>query len=353
MVQTVSALGNAYTVRFEVDRDTFQDTLAGKWIRTLDEVRQEVISQGIVEEGTLQEIERYLQVNKVPPKHIKKIFESMRKYGDEVSKRIPNPVVKYKDTDGLVKKAIVYLNKGKHLRFIGEKGVGKNVLIETLAWIYQRPLFEMALNSQTDKMDILGSKTFETTLDENGNERTFMSFDKEVLVEAMEVGGFMNFDEVNTADPSVLVLLHPIADGRGRLEVPGYGLVTADPNFALILSMNRDYIGTTQLNEATRDRFVPMVFPNSKSIAEMLLMRVPGANPEDVNLVDRVYGSIMKLVQDGQLTNDCITNRGFIDALEVADDLGLQEALLDNVANRIEDEEYRNTVISIIDDIVG
>lgn len=353
LVEPFNALGNAYSVKFEIDQQTFKDVLSGKTVKTLDEVRKEVVANGIVDGVTLVEIEKYLKSNKVSPKQIKRVFESMRTYADDIQNRIPNPTVKYKDTVGLVKKSIVYLNTGKHLRFVGEKGVGKNVLIETLAWVYQRPLYEMALNSQTDKMDILGSKTFESTVDEDGKEKTVMSFDKEVLVEAMEVGGFMNLDEINTADPSVLVVLHPIADGRGRLEVPGYGLVEADENFSLILSMNQDYIGTSPLNEATRDRFIPILFPENPSIAKMLAVRVPDANPVDIDLADRVYGSIMKLVKDGQLTNDCVTNRGFIDSLEVAEDLGLQEALLDNIANRIEDEEYRTTVASLIDDIVG
>lgn len=348
-----SVKGNAYTVSFTIEKEMFEDVMAGRVIKTLEEVKNEVISNGIVEEQTLQEIEKYLTDNKVPQKHIKMVFEKMKVYKDDVAIRIPNPVVRYKDTAGLVKKAVIYLNKGKHLRLVGEKGTGKNVLIETLAWVYQRPLYEMALNSQTDKMDILGSKTFESELDENGHEKTVMSFEKEVLVEAMEVGGFMNLDEVNTADPSVLVLLHPIADGRGRLEVPGYGLVEADSNFGLLLTMNRDYIGTTPLNEATRDRFVPILFPEVPSIAQVLATRVPGASPNDIALADSVYGSILKLVKNGELTNDCITNRGFIDALEVSDDLGLFDALIDNVANRIEDEEYRNTVASIIDSVCG
>lgn len=349
----ISAKGNAYSVQFSIEKELFDDVMSGKVVRTLDEVKHDIISEGIAEEETLVEIEKYLKDNKVPQKHIKLVFETMKSYKDDIASRIPNPLVKYKDAVGLVKKSIVYLNKGKHLRLVGEKGVGKNVLIETLAWVYQRPLYEMALNSQTDKMDLLGSKTFESTVDEDGNEKTVMSFEKEVLVEAMEVGGFMNLDEINTADPSVLVLLHPIADGRGRLEVPGYGLVEADPNFGLLLTMNHDYIGTTPLNEATRDRFVPLRFPEVPSIAKILATRVPDANPNDIALADRVYGSIMKLVEDGQLTNDCLTNRGFIDALEVSDDLGLFESLMDNVANRIEDEEYRNTVSSIIDDICG
>lgn len=353
LVEPTSAAGNAYTVKFKIDQETFKDTLSGKVVRTLGEVKADVIKEGIAKEETLESIEKYLVDNNVPSKHIKQVFESMRVYEDNVQARIPNPSVKYNDSTGLVKKSIVYTNKGKHLRYVGEKGVGKNVLIETMAWIYQRPLYELSLTGQTDKMDILGSKTFESEVDKDGKEVTRMSFAKESLVEAMEVGGFMNLDEINAADPNILFLLHPIADGRGRLEVPGYGVVESDDNFGLLLSMNVDYIGTNPLNEATRDRFIPILFPEVPSIAKMLAIRVPDANPSDINLSDKVYGSIMKLAKDGQLSNDCVTNRGFIDALEASEDLGLFESLLDNVANRIEDEEYRTTVASIIDDIIG
>jgi midasin (ATPase involved in ribosome maturation) len=169
----------------------------------------------------------------------------------------------------------------------------------------------------------------------------------------MELGGTLNLDEVNTADPAVLVMLHSIVDDRGSVEVPGYGRVKAHENFNIILTMNKDYIGTNSLNEATRDRFTPIIFPNNKSIAEMLQERVKGAKAVDIQLADRVYQSIMTLVQDGTLSMDCVTVRGFIDAVEVSEDLGLKEALEDCVGNRVEDDEYRETVMNIIDDILG
>lgn len=352
-VKTTSANANAYNVEFTIEKESFEATLSGKTILSLDEVKKELISNGIVAQSTLEEISEYLKNNKVNEKHIKKVFESMKEYEPDMKARIPNPKVKYFDTANLVNKSVVYINNGEYLRFVGEKGTGKNVLIATLAWIYQRPLFEMALNSQTDKMDILGSKTFETVIDTNGKEITKMSFEPEVLIEAMQCGGFMNLDEVNTCDPSVLTVLNPIADDRRHLEVPGYEHVESNSNFTLILSMNENYIGTQELNEATRERFTTILFSNNDSIAKLLKVRLPEADPNDIKLADRVYGSIVKSVREGQLTTECITIRGFISAVRNADDLGLYETLMDNVANDISDLEYRATVSSFIDDHVG
>lgn len=50
---------------------------------------------------------------------------------------------------------------------------------------------------------------------------------------------------------------------------------------------------------------------------------------------------------------DCLTVRGFIDALDVIEDLDLKEALDDNIANRIEDEDYQQKVLNMIDDLAN
>ena len=353
MVSVKEAIGNAYKVGFEIDKETFDDVLDGKIVRSFDEVKKGIIDEGLVDEKTLTEIESYLRTNKVEEINIKEVFESYRPYPDELKSRITKPETLFFDTHGLVKKSIVYLNQGDHLLFIGEKSVGKNILIETLSWIYQQPLFEMATNMDTDKMDFLGSKTIETEIDENGRERTKMSFDPEEIIKSMEVGGLTNIDEFNMAEAGVAALLNPITDTRRRITVPGYGVVKADPRHRLIMSINEDYVGTKPLNEATKSRFVSIRFPNNPSIAKLLTHKLPDADPVKIELADRIYQSIMKLIRDGQLSMDCINIRGFIRAINASRRLDFQETLVDNVANGISDEEYRNTVISVIDDIVG
>ena len=348
---TRSPQNATYKVDFEIDEETMTFIKTGKKVLTLQDVKDEKSS--FIPIKRLDAIQNYLGEAGLKNKQIMAVMETYVEYPKDVQSRIPEPTVFFKDNFGGVRKTVIYTNKGKHLRLVGEKGTGKNLLTSVLAWVYQRPLFELSMNSQTDKMDLMGSKTFTTTVDAEGKETTQIGFQKEALVEAMELGGILNLDEVNVADPAVLVMLHSIVDDRGSIEVPGYGRVTAHKNFNIILTMNKNYIGTNSLNEATSDRFTPIIFPNNHSIAEMLKERVKGAKAADIQTADRVYKSIMTLVQDGTLSMDCVTVRGFIDALEVADDLGLKEALEDSVANRVEDDEYRETVISIIDDILG
>lgn len=343
-------LNSTYTVRMTVDEETLTYIKTGKRPLTLAELKKEKSS--FIPMERLNRIQKYLEASGLSKKHIMKVMQGYREYPAEVAGRIPEPTVQFADSFGGVKKTVVYLNKGKHLRFIGEKGTGKNLLVTTLAWIYQRPLYELSMNAETDKYDLLGSKSIESDVID-GKEISRMSFDKEALVEALEVGGFINLDEVNMANPSVLVLMHSIVDDRGSIEVPSYGRVQADDNFGIILTMNPDYVGTTQLNEATRDRFTPIIFPNNESIAQLLKARVPSAKAEDIKVADRIYKDIMRLVDQKHLTMDCVTIRGFIDALEVVEDLGIKEAMEDGVANRIEDAEYRLTVSAIIDKVIA
>ena len=343
-------LNSTYMVRMTVDEETLTYVKTGKRPLTLAELKKEKSS--FIPMERLNRIQKYLEASGVSKKHIMNVMQGYREYPAEIAGRIPEPTVQFADGFGGVKKTVVYLNKGKHLRFIGEKGTGKNLLVTTLAWIYQRPLYELSMNAETDKYDLLGSKSIESDVID-GKEISRMSFDKEALVEALEVGGFINLDEVNMANPSVLVLMHSIVDDRGSIEVPSYGRVQADDNFGIILTMNPDYVGTTQLNEATRDRFTPIIFPNNESIAQLLKARVPSAKAEDIKVADRIYKDIMNLVEQKLLTMDCVTIRGFIDALEVVEDLGIKEAMEDGVANRIEDAEYRMTVSAIIDKVIA
>ncbi|MDX5853202.1 AAA family ATPase [Bacillus cereus group sp. BfR-BA-01363] len=339
-----------YTVSFKMDESIFNQVAETGDENTLQDIKEEVMNRVGIEKEEIEAIEEYLRSNGVSEKHIALTFKTYRKYDEDVANRIPKkPETLFKDTFGAVKKAVVYTNKGKHLRLEGEKGTGKNVFVRTLAWIYQRPLFEVSLNSQFDKMDLLGSKSFEQGTTEDGKPFSNVIFEKEAFVEAMEVGALINLDEVNTVDPSVLVQIHSAVDDRGAMQVPGYGWVEAGQNFGVMLTMNKDYIGTNPLNEATMDRFTPILFPSNKSIIETLRVRVPSAKLIDIQDADKIYQNIFAMVENGQISKNCLTIRGFISALEVAEDLGLKEAIIDNVANRIEDEDYRNYVMDVID----
>lgn len=339
--------GTTFFIKVSIPKATLDVV---KTISDFDEIFNRIEKEGIDTLDNLQRKYQYLVENDVEKEDIIQIFNTYKKYPTNIETKIPkNPEVLFKDYFGAVKKAIVYLNEGENLRFEGDKGSGKNCLITTLAWLYNRPLYEISMNVETDRTDLQGSKTLE--VDENGH--TKVVFDKSAVIEAVEVGGFLNLDEVNTVRPEVLVWLHSLTDKRRSVSVSGYGKVVAHEDFRIILTMNKDYQGTFTLNEATNDRFVPIIFPMPQSIQELLATIFPNINPSYIQTCQKVYSAIRKAVLDGELSSSVITIRGFETTCKVAKRIGLKEALIDNIANRAVDEFERKVIIEMIDTIMG
>lgn len=322
-----------------------------KSVRTLKSICQKIIDEGLATREEIHEKISYMEAYGVTEKQMIGVFGTYKAYDPEVAKRIPpKPKTLYQDGSGILKRVIGYMNMRRNLLFEGDRGVGKNVLTETLAWLYKRPLYEVSLNSQHDNTSLLGGKTIES--DEAG--RITMGFDKESIVEAAEVGGILVLDEFNTSLAHTMSLLNSLLDERRRIQVPGYRLVEADENFVAIATQNRDYQGTFENNEATIDRFVPIIFPKLENLKDVLIAKVPSVGMNVLNICDTLFKGIKKCVEDGEISEKAITIRGFVDAcLATQADIPLKDALIDNVANRCTDLDDRKAILNMIEDIIG
>ena len=347
----------------------------------------------IVKEGinTQEEIERkldYLKKSKVSKVNIELIFKSYEKYPKEVASRIPKkPDVLFVDTEGLVATSIFYINAKKNLIFEGEKGVGKNVLTETLAWIYNRPLYEFSSNSQHSNSSLLGGQTFvektkkgkskqnkviarllgtfvkrdnDTTDEEikaleglidgfNRNNKELV-FEMSSILEAFKNGGILVLDEFNTSLAHVMPIFNALLDDRRRMEVTGLGQIKGHPNFCAIATQNKDYQGTFESNEATADRFEPIIFPQSTTIVNILKERVPEIGYDTLTIADELYQGIKSAVEIGEIGQGALSIRGFISACEVIS-LGMdtKTAFITSVAHRASDLEERRAIENMID----
>lgn len=340
--------GTKVVAEFSVDEKEVANNVARQ---TLPSVLKNILDQGISTQEEIDMKAEYLRKVGATEKQILHLFMSYKLYDVEVAKLIPQkPKTLYQDETGIVKRSVAYINMKRNLMLEGDRGVGKNVMIETLAWLYNRPLFEFSLNSQHDNSSLLGGKTIE--VDENGN--NVMGFDPEVVVQAGEEGGFLVLDEFNTSIGHVMSLLNSYLDDRRRLSVPGYKVIQADENFIAFGTMNKDYQSTFELNEATSDRFVPIIFPKAKSIKETLMAKCPEVDLRIITTCDKLYQGILKCVIDGEISDKAVTIRGFIDAcLGTEMDLPLKETLIDNVANRCSDLDDRKAVANMVEDILG
>ena len=355
-----------------------------------------IINQGWDTKENLVSKVKYMRENKVSETTICKLLESYCDYPDHIKGLIPEtPKTLYQDSGtGIVKKSVAYLAIGRNLLFEGDRGVGKNVLTETLAWLTNRPLCEFSLNSGHDNSALLGGKTFVEAGDDTPEEKlsfskallsifskstglfkkdkvaeedakTFSSvftklmtyftgkklvFEKSTIIEAFEYGGIIVFDEFNTSLGHVMSVFNSLLDDRRRITVPGYKTITAHKNFIAIATQNKDYQSTFENNEATIDRFVPIVFPTLDSIEDILFAKVQGVSPDVVKICQNVFEGMKNAVNSGEINERCLTIRGFIDAcLVIKEDIPLKDALLDNISNRAQDIEDRKCIKNMID----
>lgn len=360
----------------------------------LEEVLDNIILKGINTKAEIDEKLEYLRNCNVSDIAVISLFESYVEYPEHVKNRIPKrPKVVYVDTSGIVDDAICYMNIGSNLLFEGDKGVGKNVLTETLAWLFNRPQYEFSGNSQHSNNSLLGSHTFnnpkldseedkketvksflsltkiikgiffkgdveETEL--NGMQKFLYKFlfksDKELvfemssILEAFTNGGIIVLDEFNTNLAHVIPIFNALLDDRRSMEVTGLGLIKGHKNFCAIATQNRDYEGTFEGNEATLDRFEPILFPPLNSISGVLMERIPTISYETISVANRLYLTIKSSVEAGQISDQALSIRGFISACKVMEQgKPLKEALIKSVANRITDIDDRRAVINIID----
>ena len=341
---------------------------------------KEIVKNKITTRENIEEILAYLTTCGVDSKMQLAVLETYKAYPKEIKALIkPKPPVPFVDQHGFIKTSIAAINKEKHLRYDGPKGSGKNLAIETLSWVYQRPLFRVSFNKQTDESVLFGEKTLETkskrvSLEETSeNSRTaetikvfaknmtnLMSamlgktqdviFERGPLTLAMEYGGFLNLDEINFANQANASVLNNALDDNRSVYVPGHKLVNAVENFVAISTMNDGYIGTSPMNQALRDRFYPVMFQYPADMSTFLKVRYPNANADYLRAIDSIYEDMVNHVRDIQdLDPDAISTRGFIDVMDLADDLGLEEALTGAIVNRADNDDTRDLLRNIID----
>lgn len=306
-----------------------------------------VISRCIEQANTLEAKVNLMRKANIPGGMICEVLNSYTRYPAEFEALIPNPKFPFVDDvdgDPVLLRSIAYHLHGKHIRLVGEKGCGKNTLIETVDWLLRRPLFRLSGNSDLDKTDILGSRTIE-----NGT----MKYELTTFLKVLEAGGDVDLDECNAIKPDVELIIHSLTDQTRAINVPGYGEVKMGELATFWMTMNEDYIGTTDMNDATVDRFVTIRMQSPSDIKSVLKARVPSAADSDIDFCQRVYADMQRSVQSGELSATCISIRGFIDALECGNYLPIRLTLMDTLAAKPQDESERGTLQTIIENLAA
>lgn len=347
---------SSYTLSVVVDQAVVQAIQAGEPIPDIQNVKERLVQEGIRSEEIIDDVVEMLQHYGVDTQTIIDVLETFKDYG-EYNNLVPSkPETQFIDENYFIFDSIAYImeKSRRGIRFVGPKGTGKNLLEEWLGYLLQRPLFDQPITIDTDKYELLGSKTADVVIDENGNGSTKIVFDPENLIKAMEVGGFINMDEVNMASAAVLALLNPVLDRRSYIDVSGYGRVVAHENFMMFATMNEAYAGTQELNAATQDRFATLIFDANESIMPILDSHedTKEADKSDKETANQLFEGMSRMIKGQDLSKDAETIRGFIAAVSIAKRIGIRRGLVQNVVNNINDEDTRQQVRDFIDTII-
>ena len=293
----------------------------------------------------LTEKAEYLLSQAVPEKVIVAVLDSIV---DEVEYKdmIPNPPVKFvqETAMGELTRALSYRLTGLNLRLVGNKGSGKNTLMQTVDWLLGVPQYRMQGSAELDKLDLLGGPVIE-----HGT----MSYKLSDMLLYLQAGADVVLDEGNTIKPECADVLHSLMDSARSIQVPGYGLVKMKSWSSFTITMNEDYAGTNFMNEETVDRFTPLHMTQPVSIAEVLHRVVPEASEESLRVCDEMYSMIREMICDREgLEPEAMTIRGFIDALRTEPLLGLKAGLMDNVAGKPQDLYTRMQLAELVESLV-
>lgn len=312
----------------------------------IEKTMDEVAAAGIEQYDELKRKSEVMCSAGISDEIIMKVFQSYHCFDDEMTALIPHPEYPYVDDPGAntLKRAIAYHLHGKHIRLVGDKGCGKNTLIETVCWLMHQPIFRLSGSSDLDKTDILGSRTIQ-----NGS----MGYELTTFLRVLEAGGDVDLDEINTIKPDIAILIHSLTDQTRAINVPGYGDVRMADSATFWATMNEDYVGTTDMNDATIDRFVTLRLRSADDITEMLQRRVPSATQKQLTTCQRIHADLLASVRSGLLNPNCISIRGYIDALECASLLPIAECLKDTIASKPQDADERQAILTIIENHLG
>lgn len=248
------------------------------------------------------------------------------------------------DYHKFVSRAVAYMLTGENILLKGDKGVGKNVMATTLAWLFRKPVGTISLNSNTSLADLVGDKTLE------GDN---IVFELEILPKLAAQGGIVVLDEMNAADPALLTGLNRLLDDNREIHVSGYGTIQADEGFRAIATLNPNFVGTVELNEATESRLRPFLFPSNDSIVEILQQKVPNANKVVLEKINRVYQMVQRLVKEEEVSDRVLDIRGMIATAKVVTLFGmdLRTELEGNIADKITDEYEREALLTVFDNV--
>ncbi len=254
----------------------------------------------------MDRIEQYLHSQEIPQELISAVADFRREYALDpgAAERVSSPTMPFYGK-AVLEMAIAAILQGENLLLSGGKATGKNVLCETLSWIFGRPAYDISFHVNTDSASLIGTDTF------RDNE---VQLRKGPVALCAQFGGFGVLDEINMAKNDAVSVLHATLDHRRRMDIPGYSRILLHPATRFIATMNYGYAGTRELNEALVSRFLVVDMPplDMQTLTFLLRKVFPDMRENALEQFAGLFLDLQRKAGNGEISTKPLDLRGMI-----------------------------------------
>ena len=193
--------------------------------------------------------------------------------------------------------ALACVRLNKNLLIEGPVGVGKTVLALAVAHHLKRPFFRVDGDERYSEQKLTGWFDPPIVLAKGYEQSAFIPGP---LTLAMLESGLLFVNELNRMPESVQNVLLPSLDERS-LVIPKYGEILALDGFTVIATQNpREFVATSHLSEALRDRFELITLEYQKADEETEIVHLN--LPADMEAKDETIREAVEIVRATRAT---------------------------------------------------
>ena len=252
---------------------------------------------------------KFLEEQHVSPELIQGVIRAREEYpvAEEAADRIVKPMIMFYGRE-ILEMAIAALLNGENILLTGPKATGKNILAETLAYLFHRPAYNISFHVNTSSAELIGTDTFEDNQ---------VKLRRGSIYQCAQYGGFGILDEINMAKNDAVSVLHATLDHRRSIDVPGYHKIDLHPAARFIGTMNYGYAGTKELNEALVSRFLVIDMPaqTAETLGFIIRTSYPQVKPEALEQFVGLFLDLQLKADNSEISTKALDLRGLLAAL--------------------------------------